>query len=349
MLAAALGVEPAAPLLRSIAITALDRHDFEGARTHAGRLRARGQRTGDRVVVVEAEYVLGASAFWDVRFAQARTHWTAAAEEFRAQHRRAHVLRYGHDTRALSLTRLAHTLWFLGCAGRAAEVRDAAFEAAAEADHPYTRSAVLVFSAMLALETGDVPGLRTYVAQLAAIRGHARHNRVLTEVLCRYVDVLDGDPTAVGRLERAVAQPPADGPGAPGVWALCARLLLAGCVAAGDVARGRAAVAALLAAPVGAGVWGSEAHRVRARLLVADGGDSREVVVGLRRALAVAREQEAPGPELRAAVDLLRYRLAHDPGSAGPAREGLERAVARLPERAPTADLDAATALLDPG
>src|SRR6185503_18400171 len=63
-LARALAVEPDPPLLRSLATASLSRGDFDIAHGFALRLRARGERDADDVLLVEADYVLGITAFW---------------------------------------------------------------------------------------------------------------------------------------------------------------------------------------------------------------------------------------------------------------------------------------------
>jgi hypothetical protein len=63
-LAEARGFELLPPLLRSIAILSLTRGDFTSAAAAGERLRARAHRDRDPVLLVEAEYVLGITAFW---------------------------------------------------------------------------------------------------------------------------------------------------------------------------------------------------------------------------------------------------------------------------------------------
>ena len=71
-LADALGIEPAAPLLRSLATACLANGDLIAARQFAHQLQSRGERDGDDVLVVESQYVLGIAAFWQGEFASAR-------------------------------------------------------------------------------------------------------------------------------------------------------------------------------------------------------------------------------------------------------------------------------------
>jgi DNA-binding SARP family transcriptional activator len=109
-----LGREPDPPLLRSLAIASVSGNDFAAARRFAGQLRARGERDADAVLAVEAEYVLGVTAFWLGEFAAAREHFGAAIARFRPEDRPVHLLRYGQDPEVVCLNRLGFTLWFLG-------------------------------------------------------------------------------------------------------------------------------------------------------------------------------------------------------------------------------------------
>ena len=109
-----LGVEPEAPLVRSLALAALTRGDFERARAFGDQLRAGTQREGDDVLWVESAWVLAVAAFWDGRLAPAREHFEAGLARLRPEHRTTHLLRYGHDPELVFTIRLAHTKWLLG-------------------------------------------------------------------------------------------------------------------------------------------------------------------------------------------------------------------------------------------
>jgi DNA-binding SARP family transcriptional activator len=89
--------EPEPPLLRSLALAALSRADFDEARRADEHLRERGERDVDRVLLVEGHYVLGVSAFWRVALHEARAQFEAAVERYRPEHRATHLLRYGLD------------------------------------------------------------------------------------------------------------------------------------------------------------------------------------------------------------------------------------------------------------
>jgi tetratricopeptide (TPR) repeat protein len=244
-----LAPEPSPPLLRSLALTALSKSDFEAAGRHGVALGARGERDGDGVLRVESEYVLGIAAFWQGALPAAREHFEAAIARYRPEYRTTHTLRFGVDPYIVCVSRLANTLAFLGEPDAARRARDEALAVATDAGHAPSTETVLVFASLLALDLGD--DVRPYAAALA--RATVKPAAVTGEALAGYVQVLDGQRQAgLARARRAL-----DGAGfdAPGHRATLARIVLAACVAAGDTDAGVAAAEDLLAAGAGAPLW----------------------------------------------------------------------------------------------
>jgi DNA-binding SARP family transcriptional activator len=305
-LAHALGVEPAPPLLRSLALQSLSRGEFEAARRFGERLRARGERDADGVLLVEGEYVLGIAAFWQAEFEGARQHFEAAVERYGPEHTHVHLLHYGLDPKVVCLSRLGNTLWFLGLPEEARRARDAALALADQIRHPYSRGVALVFGALLALEMREPERLRELAAALASQRGEdsSPPNHLFAQVLGGYVDVLDGRRTdGVARIQRAL-----DGAGnadhAPGMRGSLLRVLVEACAAAGDARAGLAAAERALDLGGAARIWEAELRRRRAEFLSALGAPAAEVESELARALEVARRQGARSYELRVAASL---------------------------------------------
>ena len=119
--ARARGAEPDPALLRSLALAALTRGDFEEAARAGERLLERADRDGDRVMTVEGHYVLGIAAFWQSDLTGARHHFEAAVGAYRPEHRATHVVGYGLDPQVVCLSRLANALGFLGDADGGAD------------------------------------------------------------------------------------------------------------------------------------------------------------------------------------------------------------------------------------
>ena len=283
-LADGLGSEPAPPLLRSLAMTALSGSNFAAARRFAGRLRARGERDADDVLRVESDYVLGIAAFWEGELAAARGHFEAAIARYRPEQRGHHLSRYGMDPQAICLSRLANVLWFLGDPAAAAGARDRALALAAAIGDPATAGTVRVFAALLAVEQRDADAAR---ARAAELRGSEPERAVKVigntlEALEGYVEVLDGRPRrGVARARRALEEAAAV-EHAPGHRAGVARLLAAACVLAGDARTGLVAAEALLGPRVR--LWEPEGLRLRAGFRAALGAAEADVAPDLARA-----------------------------------------------------------------
>jgi DNA-binding SARP family transcriptional activator len=351
-LARALGIEPAPPLLRSLAIASLSRRDFVTARGLGERLRARGMRGADDMLLVEADYVLGIAAFWQGELHAAREHFAAAVERYRPEHRRAHLVRYALDPKVICLSRLGNTLWFLGHPEAAIRARDEALALAEELGHPFSRGTALVFASVLAVDMRDPDGIRAYAAMLASEHQElgARVTRVAGEAFGGFVDVLDGrEETGIARIQRSLDDA-RTGDYAPGGRAIHVRILLAACALAGAAQTGLTEADRALALGDAGRLWEAETRRLRAEFLAALGAPAAEVEAELERALAIARDQGAKMLELKAAVSLLRQRLKRgDEAGTGRSREQLAAIVAALPEGRDSPDMREAATLLGRG
>jgi len=330
------GLEPAPALLRSLAVAGLSRGDFAGARQAGEELRARGTRDADDVLLVESDYVLGIAAFWQGAFAVARSHFEAAVDRYRPEHRRAHLLQYGQDPKVLCLSRLGNTLWFLGMPNAAVRARDAALELAEEVGHPQSRATALVFAAILSLGAGDVERFREFAALVGGRDRYAsRITQVTADAFDGYAEVLDGRLAAgVARIERALDEgvDPRGAEHAPGLRAIIVHLLLAARAATGGARATVAAADRALELSGAARLWESDIRRRRAESLAALGAPVQDVEAELERALDVARRQGARSLELKVAASLLHYRLARGDGDgASEARDLIAAVVAELP------------------
>ncbi len=290
-----LGVEPEAPLVRSLALAALTRGDFERARAFGDQLRAGAQREGDDVLWVESAWVLAVAAFWHGRLAPAREHFEAGLARLRPEHRTTHLLRYGHDPELVFTIRLAHTKWLLGD-DDAERTLDRAVALAAASDHPYSRDLVNLFAAVLALDQRDEQRLRTHLAALTG-RERGPTGRAV-EALAGFVDVLDGRwPHGLDRIRRVVGDEDRDDEGrdesgAPGEHGMHLRILLEACAVTGDPAAGLAAADRALRSG-GAPPWEPEVRRLRGEFLDAAGDSRSDVEAELRRAEDIAQQAGA--------------------------------------------------------
>jgi hypothetical protein len=264
-----LGVDPAPPLLRSLAIASLARGDFAAARDFGTQLRARGERDRDDVLRVESEYVLGVCAFWAAELADARTHFESVASTYRDENRQEHLLRYGQDPKVICLARLACTYWFLGEHEAAIRTRGEGLALAEQIGHPYSYTTALMFATLLALDTGDVSALRGYLGRAMTVLPEEAGPQTTSALnaLNAYLDVLEGHrQEGIARIQEILSDPRLAQQSAPGLQSCLARILLAACDAAADARTGLAAAEQLLAM-TNSRVWRPEAVRLRRKFL----------------------------------------------------------------------------------
>jgi DNA-binding SARP family transcriptional activator len=287
-----LGEEPDPVLLRSLAVGALTRGEFEEATGHGERLRERAERDGDDVLLVEGHYVLGISAFWRSDMHAARHHFEAAVDRYRVEHRATHVVRYGLDPQVVCMSRLANTLGFLGEREAAVATCERALELAGEIGHEPTRATALTFAALLALDLGDRDALRRHTAELRRCGSELRATSATGECLAGYFDVVDGRPEAGLARIRRVLQDVAEPGHAPGHRASLVRVFIEACALAGDHRGGLAATQL----PLRVRLWEPERLAWRAEFLAALDAPAQEVEASARAAAAARNARGTPRP-----------------------------------------------------
>jgi DNA-binding SARP family transcriptional activator/tetratricopeptide (TPR) repeat protein len=287
-----LGREPDPSLLRSIVMTKLCRRDFAGAITAAAELSDAAARTGDAVLAVESDYLLGISAFWSGEMAMARARFEVAVERFRPARRPEHVERFGHDPQIVCLSRLANVLWFMGRPEDARATRERAIALATEVDDPFSLGVALVFAALLAVDLDEPDRFRQYVRAMGATDQHTIAFATAREAFTGYVEVLDGAAEGLARITSVIDPTAPDY--APGQAATHLRLLAAGYEARPNVAGGVGALDVALGLD-GTRIWEPELRRVRAALLAADGEPPAAVEAELGRARSIAEGGALPG------------------------------------------------------
>lgn len=292
-----LGVELEAPLLRSLVMASLCRHDFDGARAAAAQLCASAKLGGDSGLVVEGEYLLGIAAFWAGRVEKARSHFEWVVDCFEPERRGAHLVRFGHDPAIVCLSRLGNTLWFLGRPDQARRARDDAVAMATELGHPYSRATACIFAVLLSIDLGENGRIREYV-QVLRQEHQALPGAVFMEALDGYAEVLDGGSGAgIARIRAAIDSCGPVDP-APGGHACLMRVLVAAHDAAHDAEGGVAAADEALRAGCSP-LWEAETRRLRAEFLTALAAPRGDVEAELRRAEEVAHRQGALGLQRR--------------------------------------------------
>ena len=297
-----LGRAVSPPILRGMAMNSIMRLELPDAREDGIALRAAGERDDDPVLIVEGEYVLGVTSFWQGAFRESRRHLEAAVDRYSPTHRETHLTLYGQDPKVVCLSRLAWTLWFLGHSDEAASARDAAVSLADELGHPFSRCYAGLYGAIVSQELDDEPSRARLLAAAETLAAKERF-----EVLASWAAVLRhwsvacrGDRLALNTLRTAIREieETRRAPLMPYFLTLLARA----CLVAAEPTRGLETVTTALldAQRTGARYMESELQRLLGELLMTSGAGAEDIEAALCLARAIARRQSAAALELRA-------------------------------------------------
>jgi len=262
-----------------------------------------------------------------------------------------HLLRYRLEQQTVTGTVLCKVLWLNGFPDRALEMADAMLTRAKRSEHALTLLDALAYSSChLALLVGDLEATDVHIAELLnqavcdpqgpwSIFGRCWRG-VLLSRQGKFRD-------AVHQLAGALAEMPEGNFLLPSIW-FRGELALA-LARSGEAAQASAEIGKAIALSTSHEERWCRAELVRFNgeiILMGGAAGSREAAEReFQSALALARQQDAPSWELRAAISLARLRIAS--GKFREAREVLEPTKARFREGFTTSDLVEATALLE--
>jgi DNA-binding SARP family transcriptional activator len=254
----------------------------------------------DPIAKTEGRYLLGVSAFWRGDLARARQHLEGAIEAYDPSHRNEHLALYAQDPKAVCLVRLAWVDLWAGDTGRADERARSALGVAVDLDHLMTLWYVLTYAAIIAAESRDLVRLAELLgeAELLGRRLPLRYLMIVGEALRGWLDVCEGSPGGIERIEQSVARSRTEGESLHLTYTL---LLLARARGmAGELHEGRAATREALS-------WAEHRSQryLEAELWRVDGelayrSGETEAAESLRRAVEVAQAQGARWLELQA-------------------------------------------------
>jgi predicted ATPase/DNA-binding winged helix-turn-helix (wHTH) protein len=314
-------------------------------RTLAGKHPEPNDRLiGDRMIGC-AQHLLGDQA-------SARRQTEHMLANFVPPQQRSHdLIRFQFDQRVTALTVAARVLWLQGFPDQAMRTAHSAAEEARETDHALSLCYALAHAACPTLLW--VEDLAAAEHCIAVLLDHSmRHGLPSWGALGRNFEgmlaIRRGDTGAGVRLLQAVFD---EFGGTMSDWISVMFLseLAAGFGRAGQTADGLAAAGqAIERAEQTEARWLlPESLRIKSELLLVQAADGAPATaeVHLRRALDLARRQDALSLELRAATILTR--LLRDQGRCGAALALLRPVYDRFTEGFETADLKAAKALLD--
>ncbi len=241
----------------------------------------------------------------------------------------------------------SHALWCLGRPDTALERVSHALRIARELGQPFSQAIAATYLAVLQQLRADPATFRGQAAEALELATHykATYYRAWAAILVAYGETLDR-PETVGPTQLRGAIESFKETGAQLRLPYYLALLADAHLRAGEADAGLDVVEEGLShgRETNERWWDAELHRLRAELLLRGGAEAAEAESALRRALEIAREQQARSLELRAARVLAR--LWAGSGRAAEARSLLAPIYASFAEGLGTPDLEAARDLL---
>ncbi|MCV9966893.1 AAA family ATPase [Pararhizobium sp. BT-229] len=337
------------PVLLGLTIHHAVRSELAAARDLGERLLRLAQQISDPVLVVEASYALGITCSWRGEFASAWKHFEHGISQYDIAQHRAHLALYGQDGGPICLCRGGMALWYLGHDDRALELMDEALAMTASLRHLFSRAYVLTWAAILQVHRRDIA--KAQEAAELALAFAAEHEFPFWQtqgvflqgwVLAERGQIAEG----IERLRDGLAGMQAIGSGMTAPWAM--GLLAEAHGKADRFAEGSTLIdeALTIVARTGNRWCEAELHRLKGELISSSSEcDPAEIEACFRRALDVARMQDAKMWELRSAVSLARLWRAQ--GLRAQAYELLMPLLGCLSNGHGTLDLQDAQAVLE--
>jgi predicted ATPase len=334
-------------VLRGLWAFHLVRAELDASHEVALQLLALAERERSVTYELEAHRPLGQSLFYLGAFAAARRHSARAIELYDPEAHADHVRRYGSDSRIVSMSYEAWSLWFLGYPDQSLNRGEEALALARRLGHPFTLAQTLADTMYLYPLCGEVG--RTREAAEATIAcadqyGFPYWSSIGSIHLGWSVAVAGAGEAGLERMEAGLAAYRKTGASLALPWFL-------GLFAEAQQVAGRSDAAAqslkdalAMVERTGERFYAADLHRLRGAF-AAERGAGEEAEAHLRRALSIAHAQQAHGWSLRAATSLAR--LWRDRGRRAEARYLLEPVYSWFTEGSDTADLKHAKALLD--
>jgi len=326
----------------------LVRGDMRIARDLAHQCLSLAEKSDQPALIMEAHRMMDETSFYRGEFATSREHLEQTLALYDPKQHRAHAFVYGQDPGVAALSHGSWILWYLGFPDQSLRMSQKALTLGQESAHPFSLAFALGYAAMLHQLRGEVEVVEELVAASIALST----DQGLLFWLA-YATILQGWLQAErGRTEEGIAvmsrgladlQSISVNLNRPYMIALLAKVY--GKV--GQAAEGLAMLAEAYSRADGGEMrhYGAELHRLRGELLLAQGKPSIEVAKHYRRAIDVARLQNAKSLELRAAMSLCR--LWQMQGKTADARTLLAETYGWFTEGFATADLQEARTLLD--
>jgi predicted ATPase len=299
-----------APVLFGLFMFYIVRGECMTAKSLARQLLAIAEERNDTTLLIDANVLLGGTAFYSGRFVEARQHLDSALELIDRNSTTTNELLYGQDRTVLGLSWLALTLWCLGFSQRARQRSEEAKLLAGKISHPFTQVFAHTFDAVLHQLRRDAADVR--IAAEKGLRLSTEHqftlfaacNRMLLAWALKEEGLMkDGIEQTLQGLQEFRAT------GATLTLPYYSALLAEAYLAANQSAEGLRAIteATDIVSTTGERFYEAEIARLHAELRSSlDPAATAETEGLLSMAMDIARTQEAKSFELRSAISISR-------------------------------------------
>jgi DNA-binding SARP family transcriptional activator/predicted ATPase len=266
-----------------------------------------------------AHTIAGATSFFVGDLLAAQTHFAQCSNLYTFELHEEQVRFVGMDYGILSPATSAHAFWCLGHANQALRNCQTALELARQLAHPFSEVQALAYLAMLHQfrREREAALAQAEAALVLATRHEATYYGAWAAILAGWA-LASANPgqEEIAGLRAALDDFRTTGAGLR--WPYYLSLLAAVYAQAGQPAAGLATIDEALAAAAAQGEhwWDAELHWLRGELLLSQGADGQQVEEALKRALVIARQQQARSLELRAATSLARLWRKSQTGQA---------------------------------
>jgi predicted ATPase len=289
------------------------RSDLAKAEEMAGELLALAQRRNDVDLALQAQQALGMTAFCRGEPAAAVRHVDQATALYDPNRHRTHAFLFGQDPGVICKAFGAVALWLLGYPDRAERQSDEAIRMS-QGLSPTSQAVALHFAAMLHQVRRDDKRVRECAQASGAVA--AEHGLLFWLAGSSLMDgwalaTAGAADEGTSRLRQGLRDWQATGSGTYQTYFLGLLADVLHHQGHSEDARRVLEEALTLARQTGEGLYEAELHRLRGEVALGgiggpDSSACQQAEADFRRALDIARRQEAKSLELRAAISLTR-------------------------------------------
>jgi predicted ATPase len=326
----------------------MNRAEVQTTRELGEQLFSLAQRVQDPALLLEAHRVLGQTMFWVGEMAPARAHFEQGMALYDPQQHRSHAFLYGQDPVVICRGFAAMPIWVLGYPDQALQSTNEALTLAQELTHPFSEAFALALAALVHQFRREGQAVQEHAEAVIAVSTEQGfpHWLAYGTILRGWALTAQGEAAeGITQIHQGLAAYRTTGAEVHRPYFLS---LLA--EAYGEVGQPEEGLTVLVEAldtvkKTEERNWEAELHRRKGELLLMQQGQKvGEAEECFRKALDIARRQQAKSLELRASMSLSRL---WQQGKQGEAHQLLAEIYGWFTEGFDTPDLKEAKVLLE--